>query len=536
MKKLLLFVITFILFVSGMAFAAQEDSIIRMTEDWPTYIDPAVGSSFSDCIAIVNLYDSLVFPNMDGTVSPSLAKSWDISDDGLVYTFHLRENVSFHSGNEVTAEDVVFSANRLLTIGEGFGYLFDPVIENVKAMDKYTVEFKLKKPFGPFILSLVRLYIVEENLVMKHIEKPGPYDDKGDYGKQWLLTHDAGSGPYRVKEVKMAEHVHGERFDDWWGGWEENAPQYFKLMGTVEPVTVRTLVSNQELEITDELQPLENYQIMDKMDGVDVISYLNGGNLNIMLHTQKPPTDDVHFRKALAYLMDSETVCKSIFPGSVPATSSIPKTLPGYADVSPYEYNLEKAREELAKSKYADKLSQYPIDLSWCAEVPSEKKVALLFQANCSKLGIKVNVTKKPFGSMIADAQTKETTPHGSVVFVSPHYAEAGSMLTTRYHSSSCGTWEQCEWLENDEIDRMIDDALATIDMEKRFDKYAKIQKKIADLCPTIWIMDRAETRAYQESYVEWPPVKLAKAGKNWVSIMGYEQYVHDMKVYPDKK
>lgn len=537
MRKVLLFAVVLLILLSGLAYSSEEESIIRMTEDWPTYIDPAVGSSFSDCIAIVNLYDSLVFPNNDGSVRPHLAKEWEISDDGLVYTFKLRKGVKFHSGNEVTAEDVVFSVKRLVTIGEGFGYLFTPVIEDVKAIDKHTVQFKLKKPFGPFILALVRLYILEKDLVLDHIEKPGPYGNMGDYGKKWLLTNDAGSGPYKVKEVKMAEYVCGERFGDWWGGWEPNSPKYFKLMGTVEPITVRTLMAKKELEITDELQPLENYQIMDKMEGVDVVSYLNGGNLNIMLHTQKPPTDDVHFRKALAYLMDYETVCDVIFPGSVPSYGPVPQNLPGHAPgLYQYKYNVEKAKKELAKSKYANQLSQYPVELSWCAEVPTEKKLALLFQANASKLGIRVNVTKKPFGSMIADAQTKETTPNASVVFVSPHFAEAGSMLMTRYHSSSCGTWEQCEWLQNDEIDKMIEDALATVDKEERFRKYAVIQEKIVDLCPTIWVMDRAERRAYQEDYVYWLAAEYAKEGKVRVSIMGYDQYVHDMKVYPKKR
>lgn len=536
MKKVLFLTALSFVFFIALSFG-QSASIIRTTEDWPTYIDPAVGSDFSDCIAIVNLYDSLVFPNPDGSVRPHLAAHWEVSPDGLTWTFYLRKGVKFHSGNELTAEDVVFSTKRLLTIGEGFAYLFEPFIEDVKALDRYTVQFKLKKPCGPFLSILVRLYILEKDLVLKHIQ-PGPYGEFGDYGRKWLLEHDAGSGPYMVEEVKMEEYVLMRKFDDWWGGWEPNAPEYFKEMATADPVTIRTLVAKKELEITDEIQPMESYEAMAKMPGVEVIRFVPGGvNLNVMIHTRKPPTDDVHFRRALAYATDYKTVAEKIFPGSLVARGPVPQTLPGHdPSIQPWEFNLDKAREELKKSKYYKDLGKYTLSLSWCAEVPEEEKIALMLQANFSKLGIKVEITKKPFGSMIADAQNIETTPHLSLIFVAAHYMEAGGMLATRYHSKSAGTWEQCEWLLDPEIDAMIEDALATIDTQERYKKYYEIQRKLVETCPTIWLIDRAETRAYQASYVYWPVAEWVKQGKNVALPLGYTLYAHDMKVFPEKR
>jgi len=515
----------------------SRDSIIRSTEDWPTYIDPAVGSSFSCSISIVNIYDSLVFPNPDGSVRPHLATSWDVSKDGLTYTFHLRKGVKFHNGDEVTAEDVEFSLQRLMTIGEGFAYLYTGVVDSVKALDKYTVQIKLSKPFGPFVLSLVRLYIVNKDQVLANIRKPGPYGELGDYGKQWLLTNDAGSGPYMAKEVKMEEYVLFEKFDDYWGGWEANAPDYFHLSGAVEPVTVRTAMARREQEITDELQPLENYRQMEKMEGVELSVRHNGHNLNIMLHTKKPPTDCIHFRKALAYCLDYDTVVTNIYPYSKQSRGPVPFNLPGHEPtVYQYTRNMDKAREELKKSKYYNDLKNYPVELSWCAEAPEEEKIALLFQANAAELGIHIEIRKTPFGMMIAEAQTPETTPNASVVFVAPHYAEAGSMLMTRYHSNSCGTWEQMEWLQDDNLDKMIEDALSTIDTEERFAKYAAIQKYIVDLCPTIWLFDQAEIRAYQANYIYWPAAELAKSEEPSIAVLGYAMYARDMKVFPEKR
>jgi len=518
----------------------QDDmlSIIRMTSDWPTYFDPAVGSDFSDSITMINIYDPLVFPQIDGSVAPHIAKEWMISEDGLTYTFKIRDDVKFHSGNLLKASDVAFSMNRMLAIGEGYAYLYKGVVKEAVATDDTTVVMKLEKPFGPFISSLIRFMIVEEKLVMEHLDKStNTYGEFGDYGKQWLLTHDAGSGPYFAKEVKLEEYVLGEKFEDYFLGWEENAPKYFKLSGAVEPVSVRTAMANKELEITDEIQPLENYNTMDTFEGVDLVAYESGTNMNLCLNTKKPPTDDIHFRKAMAYAFDYETVLQQIYPGAKRCHGGVPGILPGAnRDIVPYEYNLEKAKEELAKSKYANDPSKWNITMSWCAEVPEQEKIALLLQANLAALGINIEITKKPFGSMIADAQTIETTPNASLVNNSPSYFEAGAMLKTRYHSSSTGTWEQMEWLQNDEVDAMIEDALATTDREERMEKYKKIQVVINDLCPTLWLFDWVEKRAAQVGYIDWNPYKYLKEGKSFVYPMGYSLYVRDMKVYPEKR
>ena len=543
MKKVMILVVILGIFVIG-ATAAEgaqpknENSIIRMTEDWPTYFDPAVGSDFSDTITLVNLYDSLVFPNPDGSIRPQVATKWDISEDGLTYKFYIRKGVKFHSGNELTAEDIAFSMNRLVTIGEGYAYLYTGVIKSATALDRYTVEFKLNNKFGPFVSSLIRLYIAEKQLVLANIDKTTDiYGEFGDYGKQWLLTNDAGSGPYKLKDVKMEEYILGEKFDDYWDGWDKDAPDYFKLSGACEPTTVRTAMFRQEQEITDELQPMENYEAMSKIEGIEVASYINGNNFNLTLNTKKAPTDDIHFRKTLAYLIDYEVVADKIYLYSKVSNGPVPANLPG-ADNSLklYKRDLEKAKEELKLSEYADKLKDYPVTLNWCAEAPEEEKVALLIQANCAELGIKVEITKKPFGAMIADAQTVDTTPNASLVFVAPSYIEAGGMLKTRYHSSSTGTWEQMEWLQDSELDAQIEDALATTDREERFKKYSEIQKKIIDLCPTVWLFDQAERRAYQASYIYWPTAEMFKKEQTFIFPMGYNNYVHDMKVFPEKR
>jgi len=532
----LVLVASLVLILSCVGYTQQEVKVIRQTNTWPCYIDPAVGSDYTSSITLLNLYDSLVFPNPDGSVKPWLAKGWEISGDGLTYTFELVPGVKFHNGDELTADDVVFSLERIMTIGEGYGYLFTTSVEGAKTLEKYKVQFTLKNAFGPFLGALTRLYILDKNQVMANIQKEGPYGEFGDYGKGWLVTHDAGSGPYKVKEMKTQEHFLMEKFNDYWAGWEnKDAPQYVKESGTIEAITVRTLISRGELEITDSRQTSENLAALDQLPNTEVFTLLEGEVQNIMLNNKKPPTDDIHFRKALAYCIDYQQIIDKIFPGSR-SSGPIASGTPGYnPNLKLYTLDLAKAEEELKQSPYYGKLDQYPIEIIWPGGTKDREKVALMVQANAAKLGIKVNVVKMTWPSIVDIVSKLETSPHGVIISVAPHYAEAGSLLWSRYHSSSCGTWEQGEWLQNPEIDAMIEDAIATIEQKERFQKYYVIQEKIVELCPTIWINETAIKQAYRSDYVVFPAAEAVKQGKLYNPNSGYNFYFRDFKVTPEK-
>lgn len=514
-----------------------EERLLRVAFANVPLLDPAVGSDEASSAALANLYDTLVFPNDDGTVRPHLATDWEVSEDGLTYTFNLRQGVKFHDGTELTADDVVFTLERVLTIGEGYGYLFTNTVAGARALDRYKVEVTLKKPFGPFLSALVRLYIVNKKLIEANIDPNGSYGDKGDYGKGYLLTHDAGSGPYTVQELREGEYLLMKRFPDFWGGFDPDNPDAIQMFGKLEPATTRTMLSRQELEVSDQYQPAEQYDAFAKIPGVKVASLPTANSLYLMLHTRKPPTDDVHFRRALSYVINYDVISSQIMPGSPPAEGPVARTLLGHSsDVTRYTYDLAKAEEELKKSKYYGKLDQYPLDVAWIAETPDREKLALLIQSEAQKVGIKVNVVKVPWLSFIDQAAKEETTPGSALVAVGPHYAEAGSILESRFHSRSTGTWEQAEWLKDPQIDAMIDDAIGTTDQQARVEKYAQIQKRVTEDAIGIPLVDMAERHAYQAQYVSWRQAENAAAGRPVNPVMGYVYYGLDFKVYPDKK
>ncbi len=514
----------------GLVGLGGESRVLRMTEAWPTYIDPAVGRDLSSTIALVNLYDTLVYPDAEGAPQPHLATGWDVSDDGLIWTFYLRDDVVFHDGTPLTAKDVAGSMERLLTIGEGYAYLFDGRVEQAEVVDTYTVRFHLKEPFGPLLMSLYRLYVLNIDLVMESIEEPGPYGEFGDFGKAFLLTNAAGSGPYMVKEFRLEEELIMEKNPNYWLPIDAEAPDEFHLIGITEPATVRTMISRRELEITDTWQPEENIVAMGRVDGVEIAVTPAGTPFVYGMHNRKAPTDCVHFRRAMAWAFDYETAREELFPGSLPVPGVIPSSQLGAIVIEDYPHyrDLDKARAELQQSVYYDELDQQEVVVAWTAEVPALEHVALMFMANMADIGINVRIRRTPWMTMVEEAANIDAAPHIQTVFITPAIPEAGVAMLDRFHSSAARGYTQNEWLLDDQVDAMIEAALAIVDEDARLDAYAEIQRNLAERCPTINVFEQVRKHAYQAAYITWPLDELPSM------VFGYPYAVRFIQVHPE--
>jgi len=532
----LILLLTFILLMStSAASAASREKIVRFVQSWPLYIDPAVGFDNVAGVAIQNFYDTLLTLDDDGVPQPRVAESWEFNADTLTYTFKINKGIKFHNGDELKASDVVFSLKRMLDIGEGWAYLFRGLVKDFSAPDTETVTITLERPIGIFPFYLMRVAVLNEKQVMENTKKEGPYGEFGDYGKEWLLTHDAGSGPYMVKELKLAEHVIGVRNPNYWQEIDKNAPDSFKIIGVTEPVTVRTLIAKKELEITDEWQPTENYDAMSKLPGVTVTNLRTGAPLALMFNTSKPPFDDVHFRRAVINIFDYAICHEQILPVSDRARGPVSPIVPGGDPSLPLlERDLEKAKAELAQSPYAAQLDQYPIEFWWNSVVPDQEKIALLLQSNCQEIGIKVNVVRSSWTLFIDAAATSDTTPHiFPVNMTTPAYPEAGSVLSQLYHSSNRGTFFNMHWLDDTtqaEIDFMIEEAIATLDTNERYEKYRAINAKALDLALDIVAVEFPLRHAYQAGYLMWPAAEAAATGGKVNLIPGLRMQFKDMR------
>jgi len=534
LSLILILTITLLILTSA-ASAASREKIVRFCQSWPLYIDPAVGADNVALTCTQNLYDTLLTADVSGIPQPRVAKSWEFDADTLTYTFKINKGIKFHNGDELKASDVVFSLKRMLDIGEGMGYLFIGSVKDFSAPDTETVTITLKRQIVTFPLYLLHLAVLNEKQVMENTNKKGLYGEFGDYGKEWLLTHDAGSGPYMVKEVKLAEHVIGVRNPNYWQEIDKDAPDSFKIIGVTEPVTVRTLMAQQELEITDVDQPTENYYAMSKLPGVKVANLQTGSPMAFMFNTSKPPFDDVHFRRAVAYIFNYAVCQEQILPDSWRSVGPVSTAMPGGDPSSPLlERNLEKAKTELAQSPYAAQLDQYPLEVWWNSVVPDQEKMSLLIQSNCQEIGIKVNITKSSWTLFVDAAATSDTSPHMFPVTFSGHaYPEAASILQQMYHSSTRGTFLNMHWLDGTtqaEIDSMIEEILVTSDKDERYEKYRAINAKIVDLALDIFAVDFAQRNAYQAGYLMWPTAEAAEAGEKINIMTGLRLQFKDMR------
>jgi len=507
--------------------------VLRYMHPTPWYIDPAVGSDLASSSSLVNIYDPLVYPQtagQGGGVNPWVATNWTSSADGLTWTFSIRQGITFHSGRELNATDVAFSMNRLLTIGQGYAYLFSPYINSTVATDQWTVVFNFKRVFAPFLSALIRFWIVDSTTVIAHETNTGSqYGANLDYGTGWMDTHDAGSGPYYVHENSPEAFLDLYFFPNYWSSVGALHPTEVIVLAEPTSTTEQTMMTARDAEISSAWLPETTLEALQNVQGISIASIPEGDLYFYMMNTAKPPLDDVHVRKALAYCMNYTGMVATLYPRYIVATSCVPADCPGYADVSPYTYNLTMAQQELSLSKYANNISQYSIDFDWISAVPIREQDALFFASQALNIGVHVNVVSEEWAKFIQDVASKDTTPGMANVLVNTDYNEAGSLLEARYSSKSQGTWEQMEWLNDSTYDSMLEQALGELNLTQRFIDYANLQTYIMNICPSMFIYDYTQVTAYQ-NYVVWP---MATSATNAFPCMGYNYDCRLIQINP---
>ncbi|MDR1875046.1 MAG: ABC transporter substrate-binding protein [Synergistaceae bacterium] len=506
----------------------EAGSIFRVTQAIMPRWDPAVGSDYASGLVLINVYDSLVFPTPDGGVRPWVAESWNISEDGLIWDFKIREDIVFHSGNRLTAQDVVYSMQRLLGIGEGFAFLFYSYVDSIEATGDYSVRLRCKTPYGPLLNSLVRFYVVDRKLLEQHYAAAGDYGDKGDWGRAYLLEHDAGSGPWTIDGVSTNISVSGSIFRGYWAGFEAGVPEKFIVYASNEAVRVKTMMSRQELECADHYQTTENIQSMLDADNTLKLAHnYTGGGLNLWLNNQKAPVDDPKIREALGYLIDYATLCSKILPDSIQKKSIVSSNALGYKEVFSFSMDFEKAKQAVAGSRYADRIGTLPIELVWNSESADREKVALMIQATASQIGLNVSIVELPWSTIVSNSARVETSPMTAMVSVTPPTSDSASQFVSQLRTKTSGTWENMNWVNDPALDEMIDKALATVDIAKRAVAYSEIQEYCAKRFTFIPLTETPERLVYQASYVDLAPK---------IGLQGFSFYLRDVRVYPDRR
>lgn len=456
-----------------------------------TSVDPCIGTVVEDLFAYVNLYEPLFEQSLDpAEVIPLVAReAAHVSPDGLKYTVKLREGVKFHDGSEVTAEDVVFTMDRALRMKKGYSrfWLFCTNVGNTKAIDKYTVEFNLFKPFSGFVKSLVRLFTMNKDLILAHIET-GEYGEFGDYGRTWLEEgHDAGSGAYYIVDYSRDTHMEMHRFEDYWQGWKPNQIDVVRIVVIKEEATTKFALVRGDIDMTNAFLSFDSYAELEKEPGI-VVDWPAGSKLRVFhFNTKRPPTDDIHVRRAIAYAFDYAAALDVIWPHSSPGRGMFLEGMSGFnEEIQPFHRNLTKAKEELALSKYSpDELAQYELDFGYLTGQEGDRRTIILAQANVAEIGLNAKIRGVTISRWYEDLAKPETGPHFFPLGFGPKIMDP-TLYLLAFHSESKGGWAGGHFWFSDERDELIEDMLTCMDKEERIAMIKDFQKTIIEEMPVL--------------------------------------------------
>jgi peptide/nickel transport system substrate-binding protein len=430
-----------------------EEVVVAVSLE-PQTMDPT-SSKFNpmNYPVLANMFDALVSVNNTGQpdMGAGVAESWTISPDGLTIEFKLKQGITFHSGDPLTAADVVFSHERALANNPEYGGLFAQGFDHVEAVDDYTVKFVFTTPNVLFMYSgAPHLYLVSKT-----------YFDR--VGEEEFVAKPVGTGPYQFVEWKTGEYVDMVRYDNYWG----EKPPVVKghLVMVNDPVTRVNMLKAGEVDLVDttpwdQVAPLED-------EGFNVAILDAAPSVSVQFHTKNPnaPWGDVRVREAIALLIDKEAVQRDLFKG-VPGLNAWPADWEvGYnPEIGPYPYDVERAKSLLAEAGYANGFTMPLYFAAMGAEFQqAAEAVSLYLQA----ANITCEVQALEMGKMMEMMRTWAEDPNAEVVLVmGPNMRGSpdpiNGLQRQFYGKNPMGMYA------SDIVDAAIEEALVTYDNTRR--------------------------------------------------------------------
>jgi peptide/nickel transport system substrate-binding protein len=429
-------------------------------------------------------------------VAPGLAKSWDISPDGLVYTFHLEQGVKFHDGSPFTAECAKFSLERARSLGKGGSYVLDPVTE-ITALDDHTLRISLKTPLRSFLSALAGeytpAYVVKPELVKAHeviTEKDG--EKVSDWGEKYLYDHMLGTGPYRFVRWDHGQQIIIEKFKDYWGGWEDRHFERIIVKYIEEPATVSLMLQRGEADVafglTDQIKT-----DMDKMRDKGVVVYKHPSieTYYIGLNCQKGPTADVRVRKAIAHSFPYEQFVKENLEGHGKVmVGFLPSIFMGFnPNIPTYDYNLDKAKKLLAEAGYPN--GGFTIKYVWETGYEWKRPVAEVLQHNLKKLGIKMTIQELNNAAFNALLSNPDSADHAYGVVWWPGVASpADDFYSICHKNAQAGGGWNWVYYDNPEVNERIDKLDSILDDKAWYDNVTRIQEILYEEVPYLCLYE----------------------------------------------
>ena len=321
------------------AMAARTDITVGMVLE-PPNLDPTAGAAAAiDEVVYANVFEGLTRFNSNGEVIPALARSWDISDDGLVYTFHLASGVTFHDGTTFDSEDVKFSLDRAR--GEDSTNAHKNIfagIESVEAVDPTTVRITLSKPDGLFLFQMAK----GDSVI---VARESAADN---------ATRPVGTGPFRFVNWVKGDHVDLTRNDSYWGTPVKLDKVTFKFIS--DPTAAFGAMMAEDVDAFPNFPAPETLAQLDADPRFNVVVGVTEGETILSTNNSNPPLDDVRVREAIAHAIDRQAIIDgAMFGYGTPIGTHFNPSNPDYVDLTAQsDYDPEKSKALLAEAGVKD--------------------------------------------------------------------------------------------------------------------------------------------------------------------------------------
>src|SRR6478735_476307 len=489
---------------SAVQAATPPDTLVQAWQiDDITSLDPAEIFEFSNSEIAGNTYERLINydPKDVSKIYGEAAESWTVSPDGKTFTFKIRPNKKFASGNPMSAEDVVFSLQRAVLLDKSpafiigqFGLTKDNVKDKIKQTGPLEFTMELDKAYAPtfvlYCMTSTVASVVDKKLVMQN-------EKDGDLGYNWLKTKYAGSGPFAIRDWKANEVVVLERNPNY-----DKKPPLARVVyrHIKETATQRLLLEKGDVDVARNLGP-EELDALGKNPDVKIESGPKGTVYYVSLNQKNPNLAKPEVRKALKYLVDYQTIADTLmkYKGEM-HQSFLPKGYLGELDANPYKLDVAKAKELLAKAGLKDGFS-VTMDVRNTQPVTG---IAESMQQSLAQAGIKMEIIpgdgKQTLTKYRARTHDMYIGQWGSDYFDPNSNADT---FTTNPDNSDAGTVKTLAWRntwEAPELDKETKAALLERDGAKRAAMYEDIQKKFLANSPFVIIFQQIEVAGARKS------------------------------------
>ncbi|MGY1887111.1 ABC transporter substrate-binding protein [Blastococcus sp. SYSU DS0753] len=433
-----------------------DNVLVAAVSAQPDKLDPHTTTAYPAFQILENVYDTLVVPAADDlTMEPSLAESWETSEDGLTWTFTLREGVTFHDGSEFDAADVVYSYNRIIDEELANSYRFANV-ESVEAADPQTVEITVSQP-TPNLPALIGGF---KGMAILPEGAAEEFD---------LNTEAVGTGPFQLESSDASSTVL-TRFDEYWG--QEPTLDGVEFRYITEPAAALTALQNGEVQWTDNIPP----QQIESLEGDDAVELATTPSVDywyMSMNYDREPFGNPQVRQAIATAIDRAAVTEAArFGAAQPNQTAIPEDSFYYYDYAPFEPSAEEAQALLEQAGV-----QAPITMGLMVtdEFPETVTAAQVIASQLQPIGINVDVQTVDFATWL-DRQSQGD-------FDAFMLGWLGNIDPFDYYHSQHITdgSNNYQGYSNPEVDRLLTEASTETDEDTRKDLYDQAAQLIVD-------------------------------------------------------